>query len=501
MKRVLCVWLPNWPQQGGGSARREPDGFADRQALLRLVPWCEQFSPTVGLEESPAPESLLLDATGLGPLFGGEIGLLKCVWQEFRRHGLKIRAALADTVGAAWAVAHFGDPGGPHIERLCGEAMLVAAGQSPAALAPLTVRALRLSGPTLQLLQELGLNQIGQLPPFSRDSLAARFPAELLARLDQAAGRLAEPIVVQQPPSQARAEWTFEQPADRMESIQHALAHLLARVAGELAEQRRGVQQLQCTLRCASGKLDVPIGLFRPTAAARHLAELAAMQLEQVKLREAVTAIRVAVTASAPLECRQQELFETCPRRHDPRPLALLVDRLSSRLGREAVVRARLLPEAQPEYAWRYEPLIGGPSRAGSKTGRHGMAKALSGIAGRAAAAAPAGPRQRKGRKARPPAPFVPWRGRLSRPLRLVPRPEPLDVISVVPDGPPLAFRWSGREHRIRRSWGPERIQAGWWRGRSIHRDYYRVETDNGQWFWLFRQVAAGQWFLHGTFD
>jgi protein ImuB len=54
--------------------------------------------------------------------------------------------------------------------------------------------------------------------------------------------------------------------------------------------------------------------------------------------------------------------------------------------------------------------------------------------------------------------------------------------------------------YTISRSWGPERIQTGWWRGAYIRRDYYRVETDGGERFWLFR-AAGGKWLLHGVFD
>jgi protein ImuB len=89
----------------------------------------------------------------------------------------------------------------------------------------------------------------------------------------------------------------------------------------------------------------------------------------------------------------------------------------------------------------------------------------------------------------------------LSRPLRLFPQPFALDVVSVVPDGPPLVFTWGGMERRIERTWGPERIQTGWWRARGVGRDYYRVETSLGHRFWLFRQLADGRWFLHGVFE
>ncbi len=87
------------------------------------------------------------------------------------------------------------------------------------------------------------------------------------------------------------------------------------------------------------------------------------------------------------------------------------------------------------------------------------------------------------------------------RPLRLFREPVPVAVISVVPDGPPVRLVFRGREHRIARHWGPERIETGWWRGAMIGRDYYRVETASGQRWWLFRRLDDGRWFLQGAFE
>jgi protein ImuB len=80
-------------------------------------------------------------------------------------------------------------------------------------------------------------------------------------------------------------------------------------------------------------------------------------------------------------------------------------------------------------------------------------------------------------------------------------RPLAVEAWSVVPDGPLLRFRWSGGEERVARSWGPERIETGWWRGRAVRRDYYQIETATGRRYWLFRRLDDRQWFLHGWFE
>jgi protein ImuB len=90
---------------------------------------------------------------------------------------------------------------------------------------------------------------------------------------------------------------------------------------------------------------------------------------------------------------------------------------------------------------------------------------------------------------------------RPARPLCLKPRPAAIDVVAVFPGGPPLRFRWQGRDFQVLRHWGPERIETGWWRGPTVRRDYYRVETTAGPRFWIFRQNQRADWFLHGAFE
>ncbi|MHB1035572.1 MAG: Y-family DNA polymerase [Pirellulales bacterium] len=460
MKRALCIWLPNGPRP---LATEPSDGYAHRAALERLAEWCQRFSPTVGLEEADWPESLLLDITGLAPLFGGEEALAQRVVREFGRRGLAVRVAVADTIGAAWAIAHYEERGrGSGVGGR--EYFIVPAGKTSAALGPLPIEALRLPPETAELLRELGVERIEQLESLPRRELPSRFGPRLVERLDQATGRAAEVVIAHQPPPEMEASWSLEYPTYRREMIEFLCEQLIGRLARVLEKHREGATQLECQLDCLSGEpARISVGLFRPSASPRHLAELVQMQLERLALSSPVSALRVWVSAAGPLEYRQREIFVSNSKQDAPRQLAGLVDRLTSRLGRPAVARARLLPDAQPDCAYRYEPLVG--------------------------------TKPKRSRKASPVA------GSGQRPLRLYARPLPLAVVSVVPDGPPIRFCLDGREHRIARVWGPERIETGWWRNRSARRDYYRVETTPGCRFWLFRRLVDGQWFLHGEFD
>ena len=85
--------------------------------------------------------------------------------------------------------------------------------------------------------------------------------------------------------------------------------------------------------------------------------------------------------------------------------------------------------------------------------------------------------------------------------MRLWPAPVRIEVVSTVPEGPPIRFWWRGVEYRVVYSRGPERIETGWWRGQDVQRDYYTVATQKGSRFWIFRRREDSRWFLHGCFD
>jgi len=483
------------------------DPIADREALETLAEHCGRFSPIVAVEDSPRPDSLLLDITGVARLFGGETAMAEEIINDFTRRGLMTHIAIADTPGAAWAVAHWTPslmrresdtecststntaakgrdcklkiencklqidelgyqfPTPNHQSPIANSSIfvIVPPGGSSAALHPLPIEALRLGEKTLDLLHQLGIRRIGQLELLPRRELSSRFGPRLLKRMDQASGRLAEPLRARQPLPEFAADFSSEYPISHRENIEAVLEELIAQVAGKLAGCNRGAARLECRLELLSGDVfPVSFGLFEPTASQQHLLGLMQLQFERLRLPGPVTTIHVAATATAPLEHPQQEMFAGDSARQNPRHLAGLVDRLSSRLGRRAVLGVRLCHDAQPELAWRGDPLVGDT-------------------------------RRRRLRKIAP-TEMPP------RPLRLLPRPIRLAATSIMPDGPPLRFHLGGREHRVAHTWGPERIETGWWRGRTIGRDYYRVETATGRRFWLFRRLRDGQWFVQGMF-
>jgi protein ImuB len=515
MRRVMCVYLPAWPLQRLVHARpelrgkpvavsrktrvpevvvcsrlaaragvrpgmsvaearaveprldvheHEPD--ADLHALQDLAHWADRYSPIVGLEDGESPQSLLLDITGCAACFHGEEKILERAVREFTEAGWVPAVAVADTIGAARGLAH------------CARTPYLAPqGATEHVLRHLTTAALRLPADVVQTLAQLGIERIDALLALPRGELPARFGDEVLRRLDQALGRQPEVILRHRTPATIEAALAFEYPTDRLEALNYALDGLMQQIEQDLLARNCAARRVACWLYLLAGPpLCIEVGLYRPRRCPQYLGQLLRTQLEKVRLKELIRAVRLHVLAAEPLTDRQAEFFAI--ESGGIEAASALVDYLSGRLGAGAVTRARMVPDFQPEYACRLEPLI-----QAQPEGPKSLPKAKN-------------KRRPQRERFRDASPFRPV-----RPLRLWPRPVEVEVLSVVPDGPPYRLRWAGREYRITRSRGPERIETGWWRGPDVQRDYYVVDTDRGTRLWIFRGQEDGRWFLHGCFD
>jgi protein ImuB len=338
-----------------------------------------------------------------------------------------------------------------------------------------------------------------------------RFGPLVLQRLDQALGRVPEVIVPCRLLPELRAAYRFEYGIEHPGVLRHALDRLTEQMHGLLQARCWGARQVECVLfheTAAATRFEV--SLFRPSGSLPHLLGLLRTRLEQVTIDEPVCGMSVRVLSAEPLVDVQAEYVET-ERAENSRELAGLVDRLSSRLGREAVTRPVLVPDPQPEYACRFDAVIqeSGCRKQEKKSGirsqgtgaRKKSKPRLAATPQVCAAGRDPGFKLMVGAGA---LPRISSELRLNgqmRPLRLWPRPARIDVLRVVPGGAPGWFRWAGHDFHAVRTWGPERIDTGWWRGHDIQRDYYMVSTETGARFWLFRRRHDGCWFLHGCFD
>jgi protein ImuB len=452
--------------RGTMPAHIEPhDPAADVAALRELARTCDEYSPLFGIEALASPECLLLDVVGCEHLFGGGQQLVDALAADFRDRGFQVRVALAPTIGAAWAAAHC--LAKPHAQPVLGDQDI------EQAIAPLPVSSLRLSAAITDTLHELGLRRIGQLRELPRKTLPSRFGVELLTRLDQAFGDAPELLVPLKPVEPIAAVWVTDEPITDRESLKIVGRQLLDELLEGLKPRREGVRQLLCQIKgTAARPVELVVHLVSPTDVAKHLLELLCLHIDRADLPEGISFVRLEASSVGSLATCQRDLFGFEADADTQRDVSSMLDRLSNRLGQTAVVRAVPVAEAQPELAVQYEPWVFAESR-GTRGERQG-----NGHSACVSVAQPA-----------------------TRPLRLFQPPQRIEATAAGPEGAPMHFRWDRRDHRVIRSWGPERIETGWWRDEPICRDYFRVATQTGQHFWLFRCFEQSAWFIHGAFD
>lgn len=380
---------------------------------------------------------------------------------------------------------------------------MVPRGEAATLLAELPVAALRIDEAMAAAVAEVGIDTIGGLLALSPRSLASRFPPLLCRRLAEFRGQVAEPIVPPGGDALPQESQAFDFPVRSSDLAEHELIGLietlLGRCVAPLVARGQGVLALQIRLehgaRSATAPTVIDVGLFRPTALRDHLVELVRLRLARLRLPAEIDGIAVEVIAAGAVSCRQRLLFGGgtggLESSDADAEVGMLLDRLAGRLGRAAVCEPQLVGDVQPEHAWIAAP----PSRPPSPVGRPSPA-ARAEEGGRRDRVSRSGARGYAAPRALP-------AGR--RPIWMPPQPVPLDgpegeVMAVAPDGPPGRFRLGEVLHRVVKAHGPERIETAWWRGPTVRRDYYVVETDSGERFWLFRRLRDGGWFLHGMF-
>jgi protein ImuB len=494
------------------------DPPADRRALSALADWCCRYTPWAAIDQdaSHAGEfgggaGLWLDTSGCAHLFGGEETMLRDLLARLEALGFTATAAIAETAGAAWAIARFGG------ERIA----VLPEGAAATALAPLPVRGLRLPPEIATTLQWLGLRRIGDLLPLPRAPLAARFGDLLLRRLDQALGRLDEPLCPRLPPPAFRARLAFAEPIGRTEDIALALQHLLVDLCARLEAAHKGTRRLELAAFRTDGTIErAAVGTSRPTRSPDHLRRLFREKLDRLDPGFGIEVMTLGALVVDPLAPAQTAigLADDAGKAEN---LAQLVDRLGNRLGCNAVVRLAEHKSHIPERACREIPAMAGlPAPSSPARSRSHPLPSRERVSD-AAAASPSplpsrereGPAQREGEGKAPGTEDEDHRSRQPRPLHLLASPEPIEVIAPVPDGPPVLFRWRRNRYLIADAEGPERIGPEWWLMDGGHdaealsriRDYYRVEDNDGLRFWIYREGLyrpdlPPRWYLHGMF-
>lgn len=447
----------------------DADGGADAQLITAIADWARRYTPLAAVD---GPDGVVLDITGCAHLFGGEAALMADALRRLGIQGFsRPRGAVAGTPEAAWALARFG----------ASNACICPPGGEEGALRPLSVAALGLAPEVVSGLKVAGLTRIEDLWLRPRAPIAARFGRPVIARLEAAFGLTHSAITPRLEAPPYVTERCFFDPILTTDDIARCITRLCAGMGRLLERHGDGARRLEVMLFRVDGAVfRIKAGASRPT---RTPEAMAALFDEKLKLDndERDIAFGFDMVRLSVLEAvRLDEAAPSLDAAAGVEDMARLIDRLGARLGENAVQRLQPVDAHLPEAA-----AIAVPASVDEPVRR-----VMPG--------------------------WNPTRGSdepPDRPLLLLSRPEAIETLASVPDGPPLRFRWRRALHDVAQVEGPERLSTPWWTvssealpAASRTRDYFRAEDRQGRRFWLYREGLYGQspsqprWFMHGLF-
>ncbi|MBI5898564.1 MAG: DNA polymerase Y family protein [Rhodocyclales bacterium] len=397
-----------------------------------LACWAGRYTPHVNL----AADALRLDIGASLRLFGGLEALLGQLRAELAAMRVAAQLAVAPTPLAALWLARAGDG------TVCADHEALRA-----ALSALPLSALQLPPPLARRIEGFGLRCLGAVLALPRASLGRRLGKDFVLDLARALGELADPQPCFVFPERFEQEVELPAPVESAPVLLFAARRLIAALTGWLAVRNGALRSIELRLGHAQGACTVvPLAFSQPMHAAPRIERVLKERLDALRLPASVLSLRLCAGASEPRSGGSQMLFEGAGQGQEM--LAELLDRLTARLGAEAVRGLACHADHRPERASRMPAQI---SAAGA-----------------------------------------PETDSLPRPLWLLESPEALREVRGRPR----------RGSELRLLGGPERIESGWWDGVDARRDYFVAIDGRGTWLWIFRDSGGpGGWFLHGLFS
>ncbi|HXZ47496.1 MAG TPA: DNA polymerase Y family protein [Usitatibacter sp.] len=421
-----------------GSLRALPrDPAVERETLERLAAWAGQFTPMVSVES----QGIALEVESSLRLFGGHAKLTAAVRRGARALGFRVAVGIAPTPLAARLFARAEAQG--LAVRGC-----LAPGELRERLAELPLFLLDWPSKTLAQLADLGVLRVRDVLALPGEGVALRFGPEVAASLERLTGRLADPRIPYAAPPRFRARLELPAETQSVEALVFPLRRLLEELEGALRGRGAGAQHIVLTLRHERGACThVALDFASPEREADFILTLARERLARLALAAPTVALELAADTLLPCAPRSATWLP------GPREQALdrerLLERLAARLGRDRVFGIALGDDHRPESDWR---------KPGTEPVSRGKEIGVS-------------PR--------------------FRPVWLLNRPQRLLAIGGVPSV----------QGALEILAGPERIEAGWWDGEEVRRDYYVAANARGETFWIYREHRdPGAWYLHGVF-
>ncbi len=433
---------------------READPKADDAALGRLSVWAlRHYSP---LAAPDGLDGLVIDVTGAAHLYGGEAGLVTHVLTQLEDRQITAYAALADSWGAAHALARFGGK----------SSVIVATGKTAAYIKDLPPEALRLPPDMVEELKLMGFDTIGEIAAQPRAPLTLRFGPELWRRIDMAFGRTPEPIEPVEAPELISVSRLFAEPIGAAETIEKYTRRLTEAICLKLENSGLGARRLDMHYVRVDNRIEtISVATARPVRDVKRLSRLLCDKIDTVAPGFGIEKMVLSAPLVETLSVDQVTASFSAPAKPD---VAELWDTLSNRYGPERLYRAVPMASDIPERAVKRMPPTS-QDRGSLRSSQY------------------------------------------RRPPRLFRPPEPVQTLAALPDHPPRAFNWRGQRYSVVCADGPERIKGEWWRTEGEAgkvRDYYILEAESGERFWVFRagdgvnsDTGSLNWYLHGKFD
>src|SRR6266478_4932336 len=333
-----------------GLATASAEPAEDAAALRRLAEWCGRYSPWTAPD---GMDGVRIEITGSAHLWGGEKALAADLTARLDRRGVAVRVAIADTIGAACAMARFAEAGG--------NAVILPSGEVRAALASLPVEALRLDPTTAQGLRRVGLKRIGDLYAMPRDALTRRFGETVAQRLDQALDDLPEPLSPLGEAPSRRVRLSFAEPITGPADLVLATERLTTDLVQRLAREGTGARRLDLAFHRVDGRVErIRLGTARPSRDPRHLAVLFKERLDTIDPGLGVEDMILTAFAVEPLPAEQIGLAGYSAN-SETSGIAPLLDRLGNKLGLAALSRIEPRESHIPERASIRVPVGTGP--------------------------------------------------------------------------------------------------------------------------------------------
>jgi protein ImuB len=414
---------------------------SEAEALQRLAAWAGQYTPMACIDG----QGIVLEVNSCLRLFDGHAKLTAAVRRGVRDLGFHVTLGVAPTPLAARLFAR-AEAQGLQVRACLAEKDL------RERLDDLPLFLLDWDEKTLARLTDLGVLRLRDLLALPGEGIARRFGPEIVLCIDRLMGRRADPREPYVPPPRFRARLELPAEAEGVEALLFPLRRMLAELEGCLRGRGSGVQRLSLRLAHARRKFTrLELDFASPEREADFILSIAREKLGRLTLDAPTLALELRAEALLPYTPRSAAWLP------GPKENALdrgrLIERLGARLGKERVFGIAIADDHRPEQNWK---------------------------SGTAAFSAPTK------NAACPRFAFS-----SPRPTWLLHRPQRLITQDDVP-----SF-----QGRLELQAGPERIEAGWWDGEEVCRDYYVATNPRGEAYWIYREHRDRQsWYVHGVF-